>query len=101
NVAPCNWFQTHENAMDPDHVFILHNTISGHQFSPDLEKWPTIDSQLEPCSVAATQDRRLDDGSLLHRVTEVRVPTVRVIPTPTLPVLGNTNNIAWARPNSQ
>ena len=29
NVAPCNWFQTHENAMDPYHVFILHNAISG------------------------------------------------------------------------
>lgn len=30
-VAPCNWFQTHENAMDPYHVFILHNAISGRR----------------------------------------------------------------------
>jgi hypothetical protein len=48
--------------------------------------------------VSATQDRRLDDGSLLHRVTEVRVPTVRIIPTPTLTVLGKTNNMSWAQP---
>ena len=48
NVAPCNWFQTHENAMDPYHVFILHNAISGHQFSPELEKWPTIDWHAAP-----------------------------------------------------
>jgi len=98
NVAPCNWFQTHENAMDPYHVFVLHNSISGHQFSPELEKWPTIDWQLHPWGVSATQDRRLDDGSLLHRVTEIRIPTVRVIPTPTLTVLGKTNNMSWAQP---
>ena len=98
DVAPCNWFQTHENAMDPYHVFVLHNAISGHQFSPELEKWPTIDWQLHPWGVSATQDRRLDDGSLLHRVTEIRVPTVRVIPTPTLTVLGKTNNMSWAQP---
>jgi phenylpropionate dioxygenase-like ring-hydroxylating dioxygenase large terminal subunit len=98
NVAPCNWFQTHENAMDPYHVFVLHNSISGHQFSPELEKWPMIDWQLHPWGVSATQDRRLDDGSLLHRVTEIRVPTVRVIPTPTLTVLGKTNNMSWAQP---
>ena len=98
NVAPCNWFQTHENAMDPYHVFVLHNSISGHQFSPELEKWPTIDWQLHPWGVSATQDRRLDDGSLLHRVTEIRVPTVRVIPTPTLTVLGKMNNMSWAQP---
>jgi hypothetical protein len=34
--ARCNWFQTHENAMDPYHVFILHNAISGPQFDPRL-----------------------------------------------------------------
>ena len=39
--APCNWFQTHENAMDPYHVFILHNAISGHQFDPRLDIWPS------------------------------------------------------------
>jgi phenylpropionate dioxygenase-like ring-hydroxylating dioxygenase large terminal subunit len=98
NVAPCNWFQTHENAMDPYHVFILHNAISGNQFSPQLEKWPTIEWHNHAWGVSATQDRRLDDGSVLHRVTEIRVPTVRVIPTPTLTVLGKTNNMSWAQP---
>lgn len=97
-VAPCNWFQTHENAMDPYHVFILHNTISGPQFDPRLEIWPEIAWQRHPWGVTATQDRRLPDGSVLHRVTEVRIPTIRVIPTPTLSVLGPTNNLSWAVP---
>ena len=97
-VAPCNWFQTHENAMDPYHVFILHNAISGPQFNPNLEIWPTIDWQGHDWGVTATQDRVLPDGTTLHRVTEVRVPTIRVIPTPTLSVLGKTNNLSWAQP---
>ena len=96
--APCNWFQTHENAMDPYHVFILHNAISGHQFDPKLEIWPHIEWQRHEWGVTATQDRRLPDGTILHRVTETRTPTIRVIPTPTLSVLGPTNNMSWALP---
>ena len=96
--APCNWFQTHENAMDPYHVFILHNAISGHQFDPKLEIWPSIGFQRSDIGVTATQDRTLPDGTSLHRVTEVRFPTIRVIPTPTLTVLGKTNNMSWALP---
>ena len=96
--APCNWFQTHENAMDPYHVFILHNAISGHQFDPRLEIWPRIDWQRHTWGITASQDRDLPDGKVLHRVTEIRVPTIRVIPTPTLTVLGKTNNMSWAVP---
>ena len=96
--APCNWFQTHENAMDPYHVFILHNAISGHQFDPKLEIWPHIQWQRHEWGVTATQDRRLPDGTILHRVTEARSPTIRVVPTPTLTFLGLTNNMSWAMP---
>jgi nitrite reductase/ring-hydroxylating ferredoxin subunit len=99
--APCNWFQTHENSMDPYHVFILHNAISGPQFSPDLETWPTVDWQLHSWGVSASQDRPRPDGTTLHRVTEIRMPTIRVIPTPTLSVLGPTNNMSWALPIDQ
>ena len=98
SVAPCNWFQTHENVMDPYHVFILHVAISGPQFSPQLEIWPTINWQRHDWGVTSTQDRRLPDGTILHRVTEARIPTVRVIATPTLSVLGKTNNLSWALP---
>jgi hypothetical protein len=97
-IAPCNWFQTHENAMDAYHVFILHNAISGHQFDPRLEIWPRVAWQRHPWGVTSTQDRLLPDGTTLHRVTEVRVPTLRVIPTPTLSVIGPTNNLSWALP---
>jgi len=97
-VAPCNWFQTHENTMDPYHVFILHNAISGPQFHPDLRQWPTVDWHQTPDGVMSTQVRRLSDGRTLRRVTEVRVPNVRIVPTPTLTVLGRTNNMSWAVP---
>ena len=97
-VAPCNWFQTHENAMDPYHVFILHNAISGPQFDPKLEIWPRIDWQRTEMGVTSTQARELPDGTTLHRVVEVQMPTIRVIPTPTLTVLGKTNNMSWTQP---
>ena len=97
-VAPCNWFQTHENAMDAYHVFILHNAISGPQFHPDLQNWPSVSWRLTPHGVVSEQVRTLADGRTLRRVTEVRVPNVRVIPTPTLSVLGKTNNLSWAVP---
>lgn len=96
--APCDWLQTHENAMDPYYVFILHNAIGGPQFDPKLQIWPTIDWQRNDLGVTATQDRLLPDGTTLHRITEVRIPTVRVIPTPTLTLLGATNNMSWALP---
>ena len=69
--APCNWFQTHENAMDPYHVFILHNAISGPQFDPRLDIWPRIDWHRHDSGIVATQDRDLPDGTVLHRITEV------------------------------
>jgi phenylpropionate dioxygenase-like ring-hydroxylating dioxygenase large terminal subunit len=97
-VAPCNWFQTHENAMDPYHIFILHNAISGPQFHPDLKSWPEIDWHLTDVGIKATADRIISDGRKLHRVTEVRFPTIRVIPTPTLLYTGKTNNLSWAVP---
>lgn len=96
--APCNWFQTHENAMDTHHIFILHNAISGAQFHPDLQNWPKIDWELTALGVKATADRTMSDGNVLHRITEVRVPNMRIIPTPTLSVLGRTNNLSWAVP---
>lgn len=97
-IAPCNWFQTHENVMDPYHVFILHNAISGPQFDPKLEIWPRIEWHGSAHGIASTQDRLLPDGTVLHRVVETQMPTVRVIPTPTLSVLGKTNNLSWAQP---
>ena len=96
--APCNWFQTHENSMDAYHVFILHNAISGPQFDPRLDIWPEVDWQRHDWGISCSQDRKLPDGTTLHRVTEVRMPTIRVIPTPTLSILGKTNNMSWALP---
>jgi phenylpropionate dioxygenase-like ring-hydroxylating dioxygenase large terminal subunit len=75
SIAPCNWFQAHENVMDPFHVFILHNAISGHQFDPRLDIWPRIEWQRHEWGTTSTQDRQLPDGTTLHRVTETRMPT--------------------------
>jgi len=33
HVMPCNWLQLKENTADPLHIPVLHQRISGHQFS--------------------------------------------------------------------
>ncbi|MCP5027629.1 MAG: Rieske 2Fe-2S domain-containing protein [Actinomycetia bacterium] len=96
--APCNWFQTHENVMDPYHVFVLHSTLNQPQFAPELAAWPEVSFEKRPWGIVSFQDRTLSDGRRLHRVTEARCPTVRVVATPTLTVLGKTNNMSWALP---
>jgi len=37
DVLPCNWLQIKENAMDPWHLYFLHTTMTGPQFTPDLQ----------------------------------------------------------------
>jgi len=98
SMAPCNWFQTHENVMDPYHVFVLHNTNSGSQFNPQLIQWPDVSWEAHPWGVTSIQDRKLEDNTTLHRVTETRMPNIRVVATPTLAYLGKTNNMSWALP---
>ena len=42
DTTPCNWLQTHENVMDPYHVFVLHSSNSGDQFVPLMGLLPEV-----------------------------------------------------------
>ena len=53
----CNWFQTHENVMDPYHVFILHGTFSGTQFTEMMNIFPDISWDFTDYGVRSFQDR--------------------------------------------
>jgi nitrite reductase/ring-hydroxylating ferredoxin subunit len=80
-VLDCNWLQVYENVMDPFHVAVLHSSFSGGQFSPALAARPAIAWEETPHGVRSLQDRALDDGRRYRRVTEVRVPNVRIVPS--------------------
>jgi phenylpropionate dioxygenase-like ring-hydroxylating dioxygenase large terminal subunit len=94
----CNWFQTHENVMDPYHVFILHGTFSSTQFTEIMNIFPDITWDFTDYGVRSFQDRRLPDGSLHHRVTELVMPNIRVVADPRVRSFTKTDNVSWTLP---
>jgi len=99
--TPCNWFQTHENVMDPFHVFVLHAGFSGNQFVAEMAGLPEVSWHFTNMGVKSHQDRVLDDGRFFHRVTEVVMPNVRIVATPFVEVTGPATSVAWTLPLSR
>ncbi|MFI5327707.1 MAG: Rieske 2Fe-2S domain-containing protein, partial [Candidatus Rokuibacteriota bacterium] len=81
-IIPCNWLQHYENLMDTLHVPILHGSFSGPQFTAPMGLMPEVTWELSDRGVKAISDRRLPDGTVLHRISEAVLPTLRVIPNP-------------------
>ena len=99
--TPCNWFQTHENVMDPFHVFVLHAGFSGNQFVAEMAGLPEVSWHFTDAGVASHQDRTLDDGRFFHRVTEVVLPNVRIVASPFVEHEGQSTSVAWTLPISR
>ena len=98
DTTPCNWLQTHENVMDPYHVFVLHAANSGNQFVPIMAVLPRVEWELTPLGVKSHQYRALSDGATFHRVTEVVMPTVRIVASPFVNRYGRSDSVAWTLP---
>jgi len=99
--TPCNWFQTHENVMDPFHVFVLHAGFSGNQFVAEMGSLPEVSWHFTEHGVKSHQDRTLEDGRFFHRVTEVLVPNVRIVASPFVEYEGQATSVAWTLPISR
>ena len=99
--TPCNWFQTHENVMDPFHVFVLHAGFSGNQFVAEMASMPEVSWEFTDVGVKSHQDRVLDDGRFFHRVTEVVMPNVRIVASPFVEFEGQATSVAWTLPISR
>ncbi len=95
---PCNWFQTHENVMDPLHVYVLHSTFSSRQFNEMMAVPPEISFAETEHGMYSVQLRRFEDGSRLRRVTELVLPNIRIVADPFLRSFTKANNVAWALP---
>ena len=98
DTTPCNWLQTHENVMDPYHVFVLHSSHSGNQFVPIMGILPEVSWEDTALGVKSYQDRRLPDGKLFHRVTEVQMPNLRIVANPRVKRYGPSDSVAWTLP---
>jgi len=97
-VIPCNWLQHWENVVDPFHVPILHGSFSGTQFVPQMGAMPKVKFDVTPRGVKVESLRPVDGGKILRRVTEVVMPTLRVVANPRVAKYGKVESIGWVLP---
>ncbi|MES2976305.1 MAG: Rieske 2Fe-2S domain-containing protein [Pseudomonadota bacterium] len=97
-IVDCNWFQHYENVVDPWHVLVLHGTFSGAQFSDVMLRAPTISFDYTPLGVKVTSLRQLEDGATFRRITEVGLPTLRVVPNPQVGKYERVESIGFVLP---
>jgi phenylpropionate dioxygenase-like ring-hydroxylating dioxygenase large terminal subunit len=71
-----NWWQMFDNWMDPFHVCVLHYSINGPQFSPNLGILPDVRFEETKDGVISIQKRRLADGRVQQRISQVIVPNM-------------------------
>lgn len=71
-----NWWQVFDNFMDPFHVVVLHNMINGVQFEESLSIAPDVRFELTGDGVRSVQHRKLRDGRLHQRVSQVILPNL-------------------------
>lgn len=89
-----NWFQMYDNWMDPFHVCVLHYSINGPQFSPNLGIIPDVRFEETNDGVISIQKRTLADGTLQQRLSQVIMPNMNATAGVTDDDLGRAN-LSW------
>ena len=74
--ADYNWFQMFDNFMDAYHVPVLHAMINGIQFEPSLGIMPDVKFEKTDDGVRSVQHRRLPDGRMHQRISQVILPNM-------------------------
>tara|TARA_B100000700_G_scaffold329653_1_gene452186 strand:+ start:2684 stop:3847 length:1164 start_codon:yes stop_codon:yes gene_type:complete len=80
-VRDCNWLQHVENALDPWHLVVLHEMISGDQFNSVLTQgsWPKIGFEETALGMRYNLDKELPNGNHLERHSEVILPNIVLV----------------------
>lgn len=80
-VKDCNWLQHYENIVDPWHLVMLHQHISGDQFQGALMQGaPSIGWERTPLGVRYQLVKHLPNGNRFIRHAECIVPNAFMIP---------------------
>jgi hypothetical protein len=80
-VKDCNWLQHYENIVDPWHLLMLHQMISGDQFEGALMQGaPEIGFENTPLGVRYRVVKDLPNGNRFVRHAECIVPNAFLIP---------------------
>ena len=81
-VKDCNWLQHWENIVDPHHLLMLHQWISGDQFAGAMMQGSArIDWDRTPLGVRYNLVKDLPNGNRLVRHAECIVPNAFIIPS--------------------
>jgi hypothetical protein len=81
-VKDCNWLQHWENIVDPWHLVMLHQGISGDQFEGALMQGaPRIGWDKTPLGVRYNLIKDLPNGNRMVRHAECIVPNAFIIPS--------------------
>jgi len=97
-IVPCNWLQHWENVVDPFHVPVLHGSFSGPQFTAQMGIVPKVTFEVTARGVKVTSLRDLGNGKVHRRVTEVVIPTLRVVPDPRVARYEKVESLGWVLP---
>src|SRR4029077_17232507 len=74
-VKDCNWLQHYENIVDPWHLLVLHQMISGDQFEGALMQGaPSIEFEKTSPGVRYNRVKDLPNGNRFERHAECIVP---------------------------
>ena len=81
-VRDCNWLQHYENIVDPYHLLMLHQMVSGDQFEGALMQGrPRISWDRTALGVRYNLIKDLPNGNRLVRHAECIVPNMFIIPS--------------------
>jgi phenylpropionate dioxygenase-like ring-hydroxylating dioxygenase large terminal subunit len=81
-VKDCNWLQHYENIVDPHHLLMLHQWISGDQFDGALMQGKaTIGWEKTSLGVRYNLIKDLPNGNRMVRHAECIVPNMFIIPS--------------------
>jgi hypothetical protein len=80
-VRDCNWLQHYDNVVDPYHLIVLHEMISGDQFNSVLTRgdWPTIWFNETKLGVRYNMVKELPNGLILERHSEGILPNIVLV----------------------
>ena len=80
-VRDCNWLQHVENALDPWHLIVSHEMISGDQSESVLTQggWPDIGFSETELGMRHDLAKELPNGNMLERHSEAILPNIVLV----------------------
>ncbi len=74
-----NWWNFHDNVLDPFHLYWLHGNLNGIQFVPTYAILPKVEFQYTNDGVRSIQHRDIGGGKIHQRMGQALLPNMNTI----------------------